>query len=153
MSLSFRPSSYLVHTSAGLVSPAILAIWTNLRSTWSCSQRVRTSKCRTFPTPRRMAIPPALESVFTHTLLRRPGKSCSKLMNQLPGVNALQNNWVDNLIFVSTETPDVEHGVGSLQLRVISVSMWTTSTWLEKWFPDEPTSFLHHVYLGCMQTE
>jgi len=33
-----------------------------------------------------------------------------------PGVNALQYNWVDNLIFVSTETLDVEYGVGSLKL-------------------------------------
>ena len=33
-----------------------------------------------------------------------------------PGVNALQHNFVDNLIFVSTETLDVEYGVGSLKL-------------------------------------
>ena len=33
-----------------------------------------------------------------------------------PGVNGLQSNWVDNLIFVSTKTLDVENGVGSLKL-------------------------------------
>ena len=32
------------------------------------------------------------------------------------GVTGLQHNWVDNLIFVSTKTLDVEYGVGSLML-------------------------------------
>ena len=33
-----------------------------------------------------------------------------------PGVTGLQHNWVDNLIFVSTKTLDVEYGVGFLKL-------------------------------------
>jgi hypothetical protein len=33
-----------------------------------------------------------------------------------PAVNAVQYNWVDNLFFVSTETLDVEYGVGAMKL-------------------------------------
>merc|ERR1712151_106080 len=33
------------------------------------------------------------------------------------GVSPLQYNWVDNLFFVSTETIDVEYGVGSMKLE------------------------------------
>ena len=51
ISCSLRLSRYLVHSSDGSVWPAILATWISPRSTWSCSQRVRTSRCRTFLRP------------------------------------------------------------------------------------------------------